>query len=60
MSALTGEEDIIPTVAPVEPVDVVNDASIPMVLSDEMGAPAIDMGEPTGHYDSGTGGEVIG
>lgn len=52
MSALTGEEDIIPTV---EPVDVVNDASIPMVLSDDLGAPIVGEGEPTGHYDSGTG-----
>lgn len=57
MSALTGDENIIPS-TPVEPVDVVNDAAIPMVLSDDMGAPAIDMGEPTGHYDSGTGGDT--
>lgn len=60
MSALTGEEDIIPTVAPVEPVDVVNDASIPMVLSDDLGAPTVGEGEPTGHYDSGTGGDNWG
>ena len=52
MSALTGDENIIPS-TPVEPVDVVNDAAIPMVLSD-------DMGEPTGHYDSGTGGDTWG
>lgn len=55
MSALTGDENIIPS-TPVEPVDVVNDAAIPMVLSDDMGAPAM----PTGHYDSGTDGDTWG